>query len=106
MQIRLLTHDPNSTLKVFRIAEVSGLQWLEMATGATMAIPYEAAGRQERYELSGADGDSPYAETMAALEELERVVPRLKAELQALMSHAHTWNDNEYCRVCGADGRA
>ena len=38
----------------------------------------------EYWYLGGCDGEMPYPE----------------------LSHEHVWNDDDYCVICGADGRA
>lgn len=44
-----------------------------------------------------------------ALKDLGAIIKQAKdlhAELNSLVNHAHEWNDDSYCNVCGADGRA
>ena len=106
MIIRTLVHEPGMKFPVFRDAEISGRQWLEMATSACMAFPHETAHDHEYWELGGCDDASPYEETKAAIAQLKKVLAEAEAELASLETHAHEWNDYEYCRVCGADGRA
>lgn len=45
--------------------------------------------------------------------ELATALPTLKDELKLciqmideIISHTHQWNENDYCSICGADGRA
>jgi hypothetical protein len=45
--------------------------------------------------------------------QLATALPDLKADLllaiqmiDEIVDHAHQWNDNDYCNICGADGRA
>jgi hypothetical protein len=30
----------------------------------------------------------------------------MRQHITALASHYHEWNENDYCRISGADGRA
>ena len=63
--------------------------------------------QQQAYVNSGPwDFASPYQQ---ALNEIDAAIGRLKAlrrEMQSIARHSHEWNDNDYCSVCGADGRA
>ena len=59
-----------------------------------------ATKRQQLYELGGADDE---------LSPLEALIADLKTaieEADAMLHHAHVWNGEDYCDICGADGRA
>jgi hypothetical protein len=62
---------------------------------------------QQSYDLGGPfDFPSPYRD---ALNQIDAAIGRLKSmrrEMQRVASHSHDWNDNDYCSVCRADGRA
>jgi hypothetical protein len=50
--------------------------------------------------------EPPYRE---ALKDIDAAIGALKAarrEMQALAGHRHRWNSDDYCTICGADGRA
>lgn len=58
------------------------------------------------YENGGCDGIPPYRQ---ALNEIDAAIGKLKAarrEMQEIASHMHEWDSDDYCRICGADGRA
>lgn len=66
----------------------------------------QANRSNQYYELGDAEGMPPYRQ---ALNEIDAAIGRLKAarrEMQQIAGHAHRWNDDDYCSVCGADGRA
>ena len=74
----------------------------------TIIVPSarEAARNAKYFELSGMDGPNPYD---AALNCIGRAIAELRQEaraIKALKNHAHNWNDDDYCSICGADGRA
>lgn len=57
------------------------------------------AGKREQYwELGGHDGPEP-------LECLERALQRALDEVRELRGHEHQWNEDDYCDICGRDGR-
>lgn len=37
---------------------------------------------------------------------LEDQLKAALSEVQRVRHHAHAWNENDYCDICGADGRA
>lgn len=60
----------------------------------------------EYFKLSDCDGQSPYD---FALAQLDAAIGRLKhsrRDMQRLSKHVHQWDENDYCYICGADGRA
>jgi hypothetical protein len=72
-------------------------------------LPYEAARRQETYDLQGlgpGDGPSPYDEAENLIEDAIAKLRTAAEEINTLRRHRHEWGDNDYCQVCGADGRA
>ena len=64
------------------------------------------ANRQNQfYELGDCDTIPPYRQ---ALNEIDAAIGKLKAarrEMQQIAGHMHKWDDNDYCYICGADGR-
>lgn len=55
------------------------------------------------------DDSSSYREGYAAAREHEEDLiaeAELKAEYNGHRPHAHHWNEDDYCSLCGADGRA
>lgn len=45
-------------------------------------------------------------EPAPALAALKGALQRAIDAITVIVSHEHDWSDNDYCRVCGADGRA
>lgn len=59
------------------------------------------------YELAGPfDFDSPYQHTLKMIDAAIGRLKLLRAEMQRVASHHHDWNGDDYCSICGADGRA
>ena len=58
----------------------------------------------EGCDLSG-EGNG-YADIQAEVSRLIGRLKRVHAEIGARRGHAHEWGDSDYCRICGADGRA
>lgn len=66
----------------------------------------QANSQNQYWENGDCDTFPPYRQ---ALNEIDAAIGKLKAarrEMQAIASHMHEWNDDDYCRICGADGRA
>jgi len=60
----------------------------------------------EHAELAGECGAAVYD---AAIVDAEAEIMYLKqyiADLKELRTHEHQWDSNDYCTLCGADGRA
>ena len=55
-------------------------------------------------DLAG-EGD-PYGDALRDIDHVISMLKRFRAEVQQLSGHAHRWNDDDYCSLCGADGRA
>lgn len=47
-----------------------------------------------------------HGETGVALLALSDALQQALDVVKIRQNHDHQWNDNDYCRVCGADGRA
>jgi hypothetical protein len=45
-------------------------------------------------------------EDAIALKAFNSALSRAMTEVTELIIHEHDWNDNDYCNVCGTDGRA
>lgn len=62
-----------------------------------------AIGQLNRdYEIANMYGEK-VEETYAMLADALEAYAR---EVRGYENHAHQWNDDDYCSVCGADGRA
>jgi hypothetical protein len=65
----------------------------------------EANRDREMQDLTGVDCDAegnPHDPYQA----LEEMLTQALREVKTLRLHAHVWNDEDLCSVCGADGRA
>lgn len=68
---------------------------------------HDNATRTSHYwELGGAEGPSPYADAMKQIDATIGQLKRVRADLQKLDGHIHHWNEDDYCDICGMDGRA
>lgn len=45
-------------------------------------------------------------ELATALTELRSDLVQAIADIDTIRNHTHQWNENDYCSICGADGRA
>ena len=59
----------------------------------------KATRDDEYYYLGGCDGPRP-------LYALQKALQQALADVRRIRYHQHQWNDNDYCDICGNDGRA
>lgn len=58
-------------------------------------------------EYANLGGDpSPYPEALGGIDATIGYLKQYRAEMQRLAGHNHTWNENDFCSTCEADGRA
>lgn len=50
--------------------------------------------------------DTPYPAVLADIDAAIGHLKRFRAEVHGLSRHTHDWTSDDYCAVCGADGRA
>lgn len=77
------------------------LETLERLTGR---LYDEVCSRAESADLAGVE--SPYPEALGEIDAAIGRLKRFRREVQQLAGHAHKWGSDDYCRICGADGRA
>jgi hypothetical protein len=68
------------------------------------SLPTEAARVAQYADLAGEPSDYPRYQN-----DISHLIGRLKRvhqELGYLRRHRHDWDDQDYCAICGADGRA
>lgn len=75
------------------------------ARATLSSLIHDALRSQEYYDLSGPWGDGP-DEPAHPLNDLEAALSEALAEVRSLRVHAHEWDDDSRCVVCGADGLA
>lgn len=66
---------------------------------------HDATRAQEYYDLSGPWGDGP-DEPVHPLNDMEAALVEALAKVRDLRDHAHEWDADDRCVVCGADGLA
>ena len=74
-------------------------------------FPRRAAQDTELMDLAGFyEGDEEWEDFYTnAQKDLESIIQAAEAaheEINQLRLHAHDWNEDDYCSMCGADGRA
>ncbi len=84
--------------------EVGKVEDLTEVLSFIRRIPRQTARRAEAASLGGFDGD-PYEDAVVLIRTLNREIDRAMEEVSILYHHAHRWNENDYCDICGADGR-
>lgn len=71
------------------------------------AMPGTLSRSQNYFDLSDADGPSPY---QTGLNYIDFAIGRLKTlrrDVQELSQHEHDWSpETGFCYICGADGNA
>ena len=106
---RVRVKDPQSGHEVFRETRLTGEDWLDMADEMLAGLPREIAKEQEYYDLAGLgceEAEAPYDTVLRRIKEVGRLLDETRVKLVALRRHTHAWQDNDYCSICGADGRA
>ena len=61
--------------------------------------PQALARTAETASLAGENPNAVYNDALAELEYVRTCIVELR-------DHTHDWNDDDYCDICGADGRA
>lgn len=69
------------------------------------ALSTEVSRQKEYADLAGDDHD-PCRERQREISQLIGQLKRMHAELESLRRHRHEWGSDDYCCICGADGRA
>jgi hypothetical protein len=75
------------------------------ASQATPPIYFEikaAIRRAIREDENASLADEP----ATALHDLHAILTSAAEDVRELLDHSHQWNENDYCSICGADGRA
>lgn len=67
-------------------------------------IEDQACRSAEYADLAG--DDSPYPSVLADIDATIGYLKRYRADMQRLAGHAHRWDEDDHCSICGADGRA
>lgn len=66
-----------------------------------------AAARAEQYwALAGVEKPSPSWRAHRLLQRARAALNRADREVIELHNHAHIWNEDDTCSICGADGLA
>lgn len=77
-------------------------------------LPYyvrETTNKQNRFDLSDIDlsgfpgEQTPYGEAISLLMALRCELEPIIQTLEELKKHTHKWDANDYCSICGTDGR-
>lgn len=77
----------------------------EIVSQSVDTLESSASRSAEYANLGGYDAD-PYGDLAKQIDRTIGMLKRARAEVQALKSHAHQWDSNDYCLICRADGRA
>lgn len=71
-----------------------------------VAVDLQKACRTAQYEESAGENVTAYRDLMGRIDRSIGVLKRFRREVQAVAKHAHQWDNDDYCSICGADGRA
>ncbi len=69
----------------------------------------DAKNTHELNSLCGIEGEAPepYEVLLRQLEFIQsKLVPDAIEFVEMLKNHKHDWDENEFCTICGADGRS
>lgn len=67
----------------------------------------QSTTRSAQYaELAGESTGDVYKARKAEVGRAIAILESTHTELCELERHSHIWNDDDYCSICGADGRA
>ena len=68
----------------------------------------EVCKRRQYEELGDVSDDegNAYDDAIEVLSKLQAFIDTSLVEIKELKAHFHQWSEDEYCVVCGADGRA
>jgi|ERR1700723_218042 len=61
---------------------------------------------QESFDLGDCEGISPYQNALNQVDASIGLLKRARRRMQKLAKHIHDFKTNDYCTICGADGRA
>lgn len=64
----------------------------------------EAQTEKNNWDMAGETAESLESEPLFT--SLERIIENGLQNLREMRDHTHKWNDDDYCSVCGLDGRA
>jgi hypothetical protein len=81
----------------------------EFISAALPAAFYRACHVNEQCELAGVGREDYCGSSADLLRQIDASIGRLRRfgqTVQELDSHAHVWGEDDYCTICGADGRA
>jgi hypothetical protein len=83
-----------------------GADLLESVQRLTSRMESEVCRSAEYADLGGVE--SPYPAACGQIDAAIGHLKRFRAEMQRLAGHAHDFSErsNDYCSICGADGRA
>lgn len=70
----------------------------------TSRLEREATRSAEFADAAGEE--APYKHVLGDIDAAIGQLKRFRHEMQKIAGHAHDWNDDDYCSICGADGRA
>lgn len=112
MTLSTVTAYPTAPPEVKPARQPTAHDALRAIIDSAPALPLEAARRQEIMELQGLgagdadDGLDDYGYAQCLIEVAIAELRGAAREIKRLRAHAHDWGADDYCRICGADGRA
>lgn len=71
-----------------------------------VALDLQHACRSAQYEDLAGEDITAYNRLMAEIDHSIGVLKKFRRDVQSMNHHAHDWGDDDYCMICGADGRA
>lgn len=71
-----------------------------------LAERFESETKRSAEYANLAGEGHPYRDALARIDASICFLKHFRADVQRLAGHAHKWNSDDYCDICGADGRA
>lgn len=77
---------------------------IQQLTDSLPSLFSEVARERQYADLGGYD--DPCAQRQKEISHLIGLLKKANHELDSLRVHTHEWSSDDYCNICGADGRA
>ena len=97
-----MTHTP--TLSYKDLLNAKPLALLQ-ALSDRLPLLWDQVAEQRAYEELGDSGYDPCIQRQREISHLIGQLKRVHADIGQLRSYLHDWSDDDYCLICGADGR-
>lgn len=81
-----------------------GAELLESVKRLADRLEDETTREAQGCDLAGEE--PPYPRVLGDIDAAIGYLKEYREQIQRLAGHSHKWNEDDYCSICGADGRA